>query len=721
VSEGRVFIVDDQPAEVRRLGDLLREHGYQVQVATSGQHALAAIPEALPDLVMVDLLLPDMDGLAVCRLLREAPVTTDIPIICMSEPGSAGRRVESFEHGAVDVVEKPLEAAEVLARVKRHVTVSRVRAALQESEARFRSVTESAVDAIISADAGGVIRSWNRAAEAIFGWPAAEALGRNLELIIPERFREAHWTGLRRAAAGEPGRIIGSTVEVAALRSDGREFPVELSLAAWTLDGRRYFTGIIRDVTERKDSEAKFRSVTESAIDAIVTADQEGVIRSWNRAAQAIFGYTPEEAVGQRLELIIPERYHAPHQEGIRRVSGGGGGRVIGRTVEVAGRRKDGVELPVELSLATWTHDARRYYTGIIRDISERKAAEARLREYADELARKHEELHQQHERLRRSQEALLAFHRQNTRLFQALTGALPGSILDGKYRLDEQIGHGGFGVVFAGHQLVFDRPVAIKVFQPASTEDADEWFQRFRREGLTAVRVNHPNAVVVLDSGLAETGLPYLVMERLRGETVLTRLQRDGVFTVRRAVEVLADVADVLAAAHAGGVLHRDIKPGNVFLHHPSGLDGAPAGEVVKVLDFGIARLMDGDAAAQRITETGQFIGTPVYMAPERLLGEREDGRSDVYSAGVMLYEMVTGEAAFGGEPTPWATLWRQMRTAPVPLQRLVPGAPKALSDLALRMLHKDPGARPDAGELARSLRGILAGLAPAEDAVRD
>ena len=328
------------------------------------------------------------------------------------------------------------------------------------------------------------------------------------------------------------------------------------------------------------------------------------------------------ETVGLSLELIIPERFRKAHRTGIHRVTSGGESRVIGRTVEVAGLRKDGSELPIELSLSRWTHEGHGYYTGIIRDITERKAAEAQLKAYAEELSRKHEELRTQHEQLRQSQEALLAFHRQNAKLFQAVASAMPGSSLDGKYRLDEKLAKGGFGVVFAGVQLALDRPVAIKLFQPPAGAAEDLSLERFRREGLTACRINHPNAVAVIDSGVSEAGLPYLVMERLEGWTIAGHLRHEGTFGLRRTLGILADVCSVLALAHATGIVHRDIKPSNVFLHRPRGEEGVAESEVVKVLDFGIARFVDSEGPLEPITQTGQFVGTPVYMAPERFAG---------------------------------------------------------------------------------------------------
>jgi len=376
---GHVFVVDGDTRSVDTLRKLLENSGYVVDSAAGGEDALTAIAAAEPNLVLLDVHLPDINAFAVGDELKRRQQTLYIPIVFMTSFEDAEARVKGLELGD-DLITKPFDEREVLARVERQVTVSKVRMALRESEAKFRSVMESAIDAIISGDASGNIRSWNSAATALFGFTEEEVIGRPIELIIPERFRESHREGVRRVSSGGPSHVIGKTVELAALRKDGDEFPVELSLATWLLDDERYFTGIIRDISERKQAEQKFRSVTESAIDAIISADHTGNIVSWNNAATRILGFTPDQAIGQRLEIIIPERFHELHRQGMQRVTEGGESRVIGRTVELFARTKGGDEVPIELSLSTWTVREDRYYTGIIRDIRERKQAEETLR-----------------------------------------------------------------------------------------------------------------------------------------------------------------------------------------------------------------------------------------------------------------------------------------------------------------------------------------------------
>jgi PAS domain S-box-containing protein len=326
-----VLIIEDDPESATHVAELLGEHGYRVERGRSGPEALARLREVEPDLIFLDLGPPGA-GLDLVDQLRRDPRLRDTPLMVLSAAEDAGVELRAAEPGSLDRITRPFEPRELLARVERQVTVSKVRAALSESEAKFHSVMESAIDAIISASAPGLILAWNRAATALFGFTPDEAIGQPIEIIIPERFRQAHREGMHRVSTGGESRVIGSTVELAAVRKGGVEFPIELSLATWTLDETRYYTGIIRDISERKEAEQKFRSVTDAAIDAIISADREGRIVGWNSAATQILGYTAEEALGQPLEIIIPERFHDAHRDGLGRVATGGPSRDSGST-----------------------------------------------------------------------------------------------------------------------------------------------------------------------------------------------------------------------------------------------------------------------------------------------------------------------------------------------------------------------------------------------------
>jgi len=409
---GLIFIVDDDASSADVLQALLEADGYVVEKAASGDKALEAIAAVEPNLVLLNAHLSDVNPFELLEALKAKPLVRDIPVIFMTSRDDADTWVKGLESGD-DLIVKPFVAREVLARVERQVTVSKVRMALRESEAKFRSVMESAIDAIISGDAEGLIRSWNSAATALFGFTEEEVIGRPIDVIIPERYRASHQEGVHRVSSGGASHVIGKTVELAALRKDGTEFPVELSLATWFLDEKRYYTGIIRDISERKQAEQKFRSVTESAIDAIISADHRGKIISWNKAATNILGYSEEEAVGQRLELIIPERFHEAHRNGMARFTQTGEAHVIGTTVELAACTKGGEEVPIELSLSTWSVRDERYYTGIIRDIGERKRAEEALRESEQALREKTQEMKRKNEVLEDALNKLNEMHNQ--------------------------------------------------------------------------------------------------------------------------------------------------------------------------------------------------------------------------------------------------------------------------------------------------------------------
>jgi PAS domain S-box-containing protein len=389
---GLILIVDDDASSAAALHALLESDGYGVVRMTSDARVLEAVSAHGAKVVLLGTRLVHADPFDLLVQLRQSPAGRDVPVIFLTTLDDAEAREKGLESGD-DLIVRPFNAREVLARIERQVTVATVRMALRESEAKFRSVMESAIDAIISADTEGRIRSWNSAATALFQFTEPEVLGQPIELIIPERYRDRHHEGIRRVGSGGPSHVIGRTVELAAIRKDGTEFPVELSLATWFLDDTRYFTGIIRDISERKQAEQKFRSVTESAIDAIISADHRGEIVSWNRAATRILGYTEDEVVGQRLELIIPERFHEAHRNGMARFTATGEAHVIGTTIELFARTRNGDEVPIELSLSTWTVRDERYYTGIIRDIGERKRAEDALRASEQALREKSEEL----------------------------------------------------------------------------------------------------------------------------------------------------------------------------------------------------------------------------------------------------------------------------------------------------------------------------------------
>jgi CheY-like chemotaxis protein len=435
-ADGDLFIVDDTPANLGLLARLLRDAGHSVRVANSGRRALAAIAAAPPELVLLDINMPDLSGLEVCTALKSDPATSEIPVLFLSALAGVREKLQAFGVGGLDYVTKPFQAEEVLARVETQLRLSRLRRALAD---------------------------------------------KNREL-------------------------------------------------------------------ERANEE------------------------------------------------LLQARSHAQQ-------------------------------------------------------------------------------------------------------IFAALTDVLEGTVLDGSYRLENKIGTGGTAAVYRATVLETGAPVAVKVLrpQPGSAGQAGRAFSERR----TLARLAHTNAVTVIDSGVTPSGIAYLVMELLSGRSLGDELAELGRLAQARCAQILLPVARVLAEAHAAGVVHRDVKPANIFLHQ------SEQGELVKVVDFGIARA-DEDLAEPGRT-SGWFTGTPIYMAPERLLGQPYDGRADVYGLGVTLYQALSGTLPFQSSGTLGALIMNCIHTAPVPLRDARPDASAELEALVMRALAKRPIDRPTMSELAELLATAL------------
>ena len=265
--------------------------------------------------------------------------------------------------------------------------------------------------------------------------------------------------------------------------------------------------------------------------------------------------------------------------------------------------------------------------------------------------------------------------------------------LVGGRYRLERSLGNGGMGEVFVATDTTLGRRVALKRLSPAVADD-EAAKARFFREARALARINSSNVVAVFDA--AANGDPYLVMELIQGTTLREELRRNGRIAPERAVTIAAGVASGLAAAHAQGVIHRDVKPSNIFLT----ADGEP-----KVGDFGIARIEHGD---QTVTIPGQTFGSAAYMAPEQATDGRVDGRADIYSLGCVLYEMLAGRRPFEGSDGV-ALTYQHVHTDPVRVDSFVDRISPDLASLVDSMLEKDPARRP---QTAEEVRGALTSI---------
>ncbi len=275
--------------------------------------------------------------------------------------------------------------------------------------------------------------------------------------------------------------------------------------------------------------------------------------------------------------------------------------------------------------------------------------------------------------------------------------------LLGGRYELDGVVGRGGMAEVYRARDIRLDRIVAVKTLRDDLARD--QTFQaRFRREAQSAASLNHPSVVAVYDTGedmVGPTPVPYIVMEYVDGRTLRDLLREDRRLLPERALEITDGVLRALDYSHRNGIVHRDIKPGNVMLTR--------AGDV-KVMDFGIARAVS-DAQAT-MTQTAQVIGTAQYLSPEQARGERVDARSDLYSTGCLLYELLTGRPPFTGD-SPVAIAYQHVRENPVPPSRVDPEIPAWADSIVLKAMAKDPGDRyQSAGEMRNDIQRALQGM---------
>jgi serine/threonine-protein kinase len=299
--------------------------------------------------------------------------------------------------------------------------------------------------------------------------------------------------------------------------------------------------------------------------------------------------------------------------------------------------------------------------------------------------------------------------------------GNLVGSVIAERYHIAKKLGEGGMGAVYLGEHVKMGRKSAIKVMSSSMAHDP-EAIARFNREASNASRINHPNVCAIYDFGETPDGVIYLAMEFIEGGSLGDVLDREGSLPIRRAADILAQTADALQAAHDLGIVHRDLKPDNIMLTR-----GRAGGDLVKVVDFGIAKAMSGEEG-QQVTKTGLVVGTPEYMSPEQLSGDKLDGRSDTYSLALVFYRMATGTFPFQAESAQEMMI-KRLTDDPLPLGAARPDIafPPAVEQAVRHALGRMPSERyATAVEFARDVSravsemGASATATPAEAATQ-
>lgn len=391
-----ILIVDDDSDIALVLHDLLDHAGYRVQVAGTGAEALAKAKADSFAAVLLDLMLPDMDGLSVLTLLKE--IDPVLPVIMLTAFVEVAKKHGSLTEGAFGYLTKPYDAEELKALIRRAVGVKHLsleaaatKQALTASEDRFREVVQTAPDAIVLADDEGHILSWNSAAERLFGYSAEEVLGQSLTMIMPERYRASHQRALDRVRLTGDLRLKGAIVTMHGLHKDGREFPIEMSLSSWISGGRRVHCGIARDITARKAAEARLlqQQIEQQALLDLIPAmvwykdSHNRIVRANRRAAESI-QKTVAEIEGHSTAEFYPEEAEKYHQDDLE--------------VIVSGRPKLGIVEPYRMGSGEKRLvqtdkvpylDPQGNILGVLvfaQDITERQRTEEVLRESEERL-----------------------------------------------------------------------------------------------------------------------------------------------------------------------------------------------------------------------------------------------------------------------------------------------------------------------------------------------
>ncbi len=386
-----VLIVEDDPDLSLALSDYLQHEGYTVRSVATGRQALQEAEEQSFGTVVLDLGLPDLSGFAVLRGLEEMdPI---LPVIVLTASIQEQYTVEALRRGAFAYITKPYNRDELKIILRQAVDVRRlvnkmrhVESALYAKEEQFRQVVQTAPDGIVLADDEGKVVSWNTAAERLFGYMEGEILGKPLTTIMPTRYREGHLRGLELAkASGKPSKM-GRTIELSGLRKDGSEFPVELSLSTWRSSGQMLSCGIIRDITLRKEAEAKLlqQQIEQQVLLDLIPAmvwykDSQNRILRVNRHAAESINKTVEELEGQSTYDLYPEEAEKYHQDDLTVIASGQPRLGIVELYEIAPGHKRWVQTD-----KVPYRDAQGNVIGVLvfaQDITERREAEAALQE----------------------------------------------------------------------------------------------------------------------------------------------------------------------------------------------------------------------------------------------------------------------------------------------------------------------------------------------------
>ena len=653
----RILLVDDNATNLQVLYQTLEGHGYRLLAARSGKDALAIAERTVPDLILLDVMMPDLDGFETCERLKTNERTRECAVIFLSALSEPHEKARGLDLGAVDFVNKPFQAEEVLARVRTHLTVRELQQQLRQRNAALEHELTVAQELLREARerSDGVLLGKSAAAVRLRHDIRTAAASENSWLINgpPGSEHEAVARAIHHQSKRASRAII--CVNCLSLTSDFSGSPGSSAAAdAGIFDklslargGTLYVEGIehlppdvqMAFVERLRAREEDVRVIVSTTRDVDEAVAAGRVIPELRRVFPATLDLAPLRARLEDLDVVAPY--------------------ILRRQAEQAGRTAPALSQEALERLKNYRWPGN-------------------LRELRNVLGFA----------LSTSQGPVLDIGEQ----------LLDNNLRVGSYSLIERLGSGGMGEVWLARHQLLARPAAVKIVREPALGGGEEGHvrrQRFTREAQATSELQSPHTVQLYDFGVTEGGGFYYVMERLRGMDLKRIVERHGPLSPERVVFLLKQVCLSLSEAHALGLVHRDIKPANLFVCRLGS-----EYDFVKVVDFGVVSRHQRAAQAQ-ITTAGMIIGTPAFLAPELVSSPSFDGRADLYALGCVAFWLLTARPPFEAGDAMSILMHHARTPAPAPSTMSEEPVPREMDALVLECLEKDPSRRPASADV--------------------